>query len=189
VDFLSVAGHKLYGPKGVGALFIREGRNITPLVHGAGQEHGKRAGTENIILSVGLGAASRIARNRLKSDIQHMKTLRDRLQELLFHSLDGVVLNGHPDERLPNTLNISFPGIDGSQILEGVPRLLASTGAACHDRSVKLSHVLSAMSVPPEVGMGTLRLTVGRSNTEDQMEEAATLIVDQVKRLIKSQNY
>jgi len=189
VDFLSVAGHKLYGPKGVGALFIREGRNITPLIHGAGQEQGKRAGTENIILSVGLGTACGIAKSRLIRDIQHMKTLRDRLQELLFNGLDGVVLNGHPDDRLPNTLNISFPGIDGSQILEGVPRLLASTGAACHDRSVKLSHVLSAMSVPPEVGMGTLRLTVGRGNTEDQIEEAATLILAQVKRLKRSQCY
>jgi cysteine desulfurase len=115
-----------------------------------------------------------------------MKALRDRLQEFLFKGFDGVVLNGHPDERLPNTLNISFPGIDGSQILGGMPRLMASTGAACHDRSVKLSHVLSAMSVPPEVGMGTLRLTVGRSNTEDQIEEAAHLILSQVKRLIKS---
>ena len=186
VDFLSVAGHKLYGPKGVGALFIREGRFITPLIHGAGQEQGKRAGTENIILSVGLGAACDIAKGRLKRDFQHMKALRDRLQELLFEEIDGVILNGHPDDRLPNTLNISFPGIEGSRILEGMPRLLASTGAACHDRSVKLSHVLSAMSVPPEVGMGTLRLTVGRSNTEDQIEEAASLISAQVKRIKKS---
>ena len=183
VDFLSVAGHKLYGPKGVGALFIKEGRTLTPLIHGAGQEQGKRAGTENIILSVGLGAACEIAKNRLERDLKHMRVLRDRLQELLLNGPDGVILNGHPDERLPNTLNISFPGIDGSQILEGVPRLMASTGAACHDRSVKLSHVLSAMSVPPEVGMGTLRLTVGRSNTEDQIEEAAHLILSQVKRI------
>ena len=183
VDFLSVAGHKLYGPKGVGALFIREERNITPLIHGAGQEKGKRAGTENIILSVGLGVACKVAKSRLTKDIQNMKTLRDRLQELLFDGLDGIVLNGHPDDRLPNTLNISFPGIDGNEILEGMPRLMASTGAACHDRSVKLSHVLSAMSVPPEVGMGTLRLTVGRSNTEDQIEEAAELILLQVKRI------
>ncbi len=186
VDFLSVAGHKLYGPKGVGALFIREERNITPLIHGAGQEKGKRAGTENIILSVGLGVACKVSKSRLTKDTQNMKTLRDRLQELLFDGLDGIVLNGHPDDRLPNTLNISFPGIDGNEILEGIPRLMASTGAACHDRSVELSHVLSAMSVPPEVVMGTLRLTVGRSNTKDQIEEAATLILRQVKKLKKS---
>lgn len=183
VDFLSVAGHKVYGPKGVGALFIRNGRNLTPLMHGAAQEAGKRPGTENIILAAGLGAASRIARERLKQDIKNVKTLRDRLQELLFGELDGLVLNGHPSERLPNTLNVSVPGLEGGQILEGLPTVMASTGAACHDRSVRLSHVLSAMAVPPEIGMGALRLTVGRSNTMDQIEEAAELIINQVKRM------
>jgi len=183
VDFLSVAGHKLYAPKGIGALFIRDGQSITPLIHGAGQEMEKRAGTENVIFSIGLGAACRVAKEGLKEHIQKMKLFRDRLQTLLFSDLDGLVLNGHPEERLPNTLNISVPGIDGSQILEGLPTLLASTGAACHDRSVELSHVLSAMSVTPEVGMGTLRLTVGRCNTMDQIEEAAGLIVKRVKEL------
>ncbi len=183
VDFLSVAGHKLYGPKGVGALFIRDGRSITPLIHGAGQEGGKRAGTENIILSVGLGSACQTARNRLKNDFKKMKSMRDKLQELLFSELDDLVLNGHPDERLPNTLSISVPRIEGSKILEGLPTLLASTGAACHDRSVTLSHVLSAMGVSPEVGMGTLRLTVGRTNNMEQIEEAARLIIDRVREL------
>jgi cysteine desulfurase len=185
VDFLTVAGHKLYGPKGVGSLFMRDGRNITPLIHGAGQEGGKRPGTENVILSVGLGVACRVARSRLKRDIQKMTILRDRLQELLFSGLDDLVLNGHPVKRLPNTLNISVPGIVGARILEGLPTLLASTGAACHDRSIKLSHVLSAMAVPPEVGMGTLRLTVGRSNTMDQIEEAAGMIIGRVRELRK----
>ena len=114
-----------------------------------------------------------------------MTILRDRLQELLFSGLDDLVLNGHPVKRLPNTLNISVPGIVGAQILEGLPTLLASTGAACHDRSVKLSHVLSAMAVPPEAGMGTLRLTVGRSNTMDQIEEAARMIIGRVRELRK----
>lgn len=183
VDFLSVAGHKLYGPKGVGALFIRDGRRLTPLIHGAGQEGGIRAGTENVIFSKGLGAACKIAKKRLDEDIQNMTALRDRLQTLLFSELDDLVLNGHPVERLPNTLNISVPGIEGSKILEGLPTLVASTGAACHDRSVELSHVLSAMSVAPEVGMGTLRLTAGRGNTMDQMEEAARLLVDRVRKM------
>jgi len=183
VDFLSVAGHKLYGPKGVGVLFIRDGRVITPLIHGAGQEMGKRAGTENTILSMGLGAACRVARERLKHDIRDMKRLRDRLQEFLFSSLDDLVLNGHPDERLPNTLNIAVPGIEGSRILEGLPTLLASTGAACHDRSVNLSPVLSAMKVSPEIGMGTLRLTLGRSNSMGQIEEAGRLIVNRVREM------
>ena len=181
VDFLSVAGHKLYAPKGVGALYIRNGQDLTPLIHGAGQEYGKRPGTENIILAAGLGAACRIAKKRLKSDYQNMETLRNRLQELLFKGLDDLVLNGHPEKRLPNTLNIAVPGIEGGLILEGLPKIMASTGAACHDRIVKLSHVLSAMGVAPEIGMGALRFSVGRSNTFEQIEEAAGLIINQVK--------
>jgi cysteine desulfurase len=183
VDFLSVAGHKLYGPKGVGALYAREGRNLTPLIHGAGQEGGKRAGTENMILGVGLGVASKVAKERLHDDFQTMKAMRDRLQELLFGGLDNLALNGHPDERLPNTLSVSVPGVDGAKILDRLPNLMASTGAACHDKSVELSHVLSAMGVPPEVGMGTLRLSVGRHNTMDQIEEAAEMIIHAVRAL------
>lgn len=183
VDFLTVAGHKLYGPKGVGALFVRRGRTLTPLIHGAGQEAGRRAGTENTLLSVGLGTACRVARERLKYDMETMKGLRDHLQTLLFDGLDDLVLNGHPEERLPNTLNVSVPAIEGAKILQGLPRLMASTGAACHDRSVHLSHVLSAMGVSPEVGMGTLRLTVGRTNTMDQIEEAAGMIIRRVKEM------
>lgn len=184
VDFLTVAGHKLYGPKGVGALFAKRGsRTLTPLIHGASQEMGKRAGTENTILAVGLGIASRVAKERLGQDVLHAKALRDRLESLLFQGLDTLVLNGHPGERLPNTLNVSVPGIEGAKILEGIPSLMASTGAACHDRSVRLSHVLSAMGVPPQVGMGTLRFSVGRGNTMEQIETAARLIVERVESL------
>ena len=183
VDFLTVAGHKLYAPKGIGALYIRKGQDLTPLIHGAGQEYGKRPGTENIILAAGLGAACRIAKKRLKSDYQDMETQRNRLQELLFKGLDDLVLNGHPEKRLPNTLNIAVPGIEGGLILEGLPKIMASMGAACHDRTVKLSHVLSAMGVAPEIGMGALRFSVGRSNTFEQIEEAAGLIINQVKRM------
>lgn len=183
VDFLSVAGHKAYGPKGIGALFIRKGLNITPIIHGAGQEGGQRPGTENVIFSVGLGAACSVVSKRLKHDTEKMKQMRDLLQDLLFEGLDGLVLNGHPDERLPNTLNVSVPGLEGNMILQGLPTIMASTGAACHDRSVKLSHVLSAMAVPPEIGMGALRLTVGRSNTVEQIERAARLVIDRVRRM------
>ena len=112
-----------------------------------------------------------------------MERMRDRLQELLFRNLEGLVLSGHPALRLPNTLNLSVPGLEGGKILEALPTILASTGAACHDRTVKLSHVLSAMAVPPEVGMGALRFSVGRSNSMDQIEEAAQLIIEQVKRI------
>jgi cysteine desulfurase len=185
VDFLTVAGHKLYGPKGIGALFMKRGRNLTPLIHGASQEMGKRAGTENTILAVGLGKACRVAEERIEEDVLHSKTLRDRLESLLFQNLDPLTLNGHPSDRLPNTLNVSVPGIEGAKILEGIPSLMASTGAACHDRSVKLSHVLAAMGVPPEVGMGALRLTVGRSNTMDQIERAAHLIIERVREMRK----
>ena len=183
VDFLSVAGHKLYGPKGVGALYIKEGQRVSPIIHGAGQEDGKRAGTENMILSTGLAAACQIAKKRLPMDPENTKRLRDRLQDLLFTGIDGIVLNGHLEERLPNTLNVSVPGVDGNGILDGLPGLYASTGAACHDRSVKLSYVLSAMGVSPEVGMGTLRLTVGRGNTMDQIEKAATMIINRVREM------
>ena len=188
VDFLTVAGHKFYGPKGVGALFIRNGQNIIPLIHGAGQEGGKRAGTENVILIAGLGAASGIAKKSLKDNIQKMKTLRNRLEALLFNNIEGLVLNGHPEERLPNTLNISAPGLEGGKILDGLPDIMASTGAACHDRTVRLSHVLSAMGIPPEVGMGTLRFSVGRCNTIEQIDEAARLIINRVKTMRKYGN-
>ena len=183
VDFLSVAGHKLYGPKGVGALYIQNGLSLTPLIHGAGQENGRRAGTENVILAAGLGAACRVAKERLEGDLERISRMRDHLQDLLFGEIDGLVLNGHPEERLPNTLNVSVPGLEGGKILEAIPSVMASTGAACHDRTVTLSHVLSAMSIPPEIGMGALRLTLGRHNTMEQIEAAARLIITEVKRM------
>ncbi len=183
VDFLSVAGHKLYGPKGVGALYMRKGLSLTPLIHGAGQENGKRAGTENTILTVGLGAACRVARGRLSRDGEDIARLRNHLQTLLFEGISGLVLNGHETKRLPNTLNVSVPGLEGGKILEGVPTVLASTGAACHDQRVTLSHVLSAMGVSPRVGMGALRFSLGRNNTMEEIEEASRLIINQVRRM------
>jgi cysteine desulfurase len=183
LDFLSVAGHKVYGPKGVGVLYIRKGRSLTPLIHGAGQEDGRRAGTENVALAAGLGAACRVAVERLRKDAERIGRMRDLLQERLFAEINGLVLNGHPQDRLPNTLNVSVPGLEGGRILEAIPSIMASTGAACHDRTVKLSHVLSAMSVPPEVGMGALRLTLGRGNTMEQIDTAARQIIQQVKKM------
>ena len=185
VDFLTVAGHKLYAPKGAGALFVREGRTLTPLVHGAAQEGGRRAGTESPIMAAGLGEACRVAGDRLQDDTRNARAMRDRLQALLFEAVDDLVLNGPEGERLPNTLNVCVPGVEGAAILEGVPSIYASTGAACHDRTVSLSHVLSAMGVSPEVGMGALRLTVGRSNTMEQIEEAAGLLIECIRRMRK----
>ena len=183
VDFLSVAGHKLYGPKGVGALYMRDSCSLTPIIHGASQENGMRAGTENVVLAAGLGAACRVAKERLDEDFERNSLLRNRLQELLFGGINELVLNGHEEKRLPNTLSISVPGLEGGKILDGLPTIMASTGAACHDRTITLSHILAAMSVPPEVGMGALRLTLGRSNTMEQVEEAARLIIEQVKEM------
>ncbi|MGD9162392.1 MAG: cysteine desulfurase family protein, partial [Desulfobacteraceae bacterium] len=126
VDFMSIAGHKLYGPKGIGALYIKKGRELTPLIHGAGQEMGKRAGTENVILATGLGAACRVAKERFTKDIREVENLRNTLQKMLFDGIDDLVLNGHPEERLPNTLNVSIPGIDGGKLLGMLKNVVAS---------------------------------------------------------------
>ena len=183
VDFLSVAGHKLYGPKGVGALYVRDGLSLIPLIHGAGQEDGRRAGTENTILTVGLGTACRVARERLPRDEKRICHLRDRLQSLLFEGIEDLVLNGPEIRRLPNTLNVSVPGLEGGRILSAIPNVMASTGAACHDQGVTLSHVLSAMGVSPRVGMGALRFSLGRHNTPEEIEIAAQAVITQIRRM------
>ena len=177
VDFFSVAGHKMYAPKGVGALYLRNGLRIEPFMHGAGQETGRRAGTENVLFAVALGTASVLARNRMSADAERILRLRDRLHTLLVQDIPGLVLNGHPENRLPNTLNVSLPGVDGSKLLDAVPEISASTGAACHDRSVQLSHVLAAMQVPEEIGRSAIRLTLGRGNTEAEIDETAKMII------------
>lgn len=183
VDFLSVAGHKVYAPKGVGALYIRSTITMEPLLHGAGQERGRRAGTENVVLVVGLGVACALAKERMNDDFVRIRRLRDRLHEQLLARIPNLVLNGHPEKRLPNTLNVSFPGIDGSALLDRLPEICASTGAACHDRSVKLSHVLAAMNVSESIGRGAVRLSLGRENTEDEIDQAAVAIIAAYEQL------
>ncbi|MFH1148129.1 MAG: cysteine desulfurase family protein [Pseudomonadota bacterium] len=182
VDFLTMCGHKLYAPKGIGILYVREGVQIEPLIHGSGQEAGRRPGTENVMLAVGLGTACVSARRFLdEGGAQRERSLRELVLELITSAIPEVVLNGHREERLPNTLNISFPGLNGGEIIGSIPEVCASTGAACHDRSVGVSHVLSAMGVSREVGMGVVRLSVGRPTTEAEIREAARLIVETVK--------
>ncbi|MFP3868325.1 MAG: cysteine desulfurase family protein [Desulfobacteraceae bacterium] len=183
VDFLTLAGHKFYAPKGIGALYVRTGCEFTPLLHGGGQEGGRRSGTENVIFAVALGIASRVAQNCLGQDQIHLRHRRDRLHQRLQEEFPGLVLNGPEAERLPNTLNVSFPGLSGAEILSGLPELAASTGAACHGPEVKLSHVLAAMGVSPEVGRGALRLSVGRYTTEAEVDRAATLIGRRLREL------
>jgi cysteine desulfurase len=175
VDLLSVAGHKIYAPKGVGALYVREGTPLEPFIHGAGHESGSRAGTENVLLIVGLGKACEIAKRYLQDD--SVRNLRDRFWNLLQKNFgDGIVLNGHPVDRLPNTLNVSFIGKVGTEILSKLNGVAASTGAACHAGSVELSPVLKAMGITLEVGMGAIRFSLGRKTTIQELKTVVQLL-------------
>jgi cysteine desulfurase len=167
-DLLSLAGHKLYAPKGVGALYVRRGVRLEPLVHGGGHEGGRRAGTESALLLAGLGQACELARDL--APLEETRRLRDAFWDALRARFgERVVLNGHPDNRLPNTLNVSFVGRVGAAILARLDGVAASTGAACHADRIALSPVLAAMGVPPEVGMGAIRFSLGRGTTADEV--------------------
>jgi cysteine desulfurase len=178
VDLLSLAGHKLYAPKGVGALYVRRGVALEPLIHGATHENARRAGTENVPHLVALGAACAVARASLPAATDRLRALRDRLWGRLRERLgERVVLNGHPERRLPNTLNVNFVGRVGVDLLGAVPEVAASTGSACHEgdrqRHFTLSPVLTAMGVPVALGKGAVRLSVGRFTTEEEVDRAA----------------
>jgi cysteine desulfurase len=171
VDLLTIAGHKLYAPKGVGALYVREGIELEPLIHGAGHERGRRAGTESVLLAAALGQACELAGDL--SGVPRIQALRDRLWTgLVEHFGERVVLNGHPDERLPNTLNVSFVGRIGAEVLAALPEIAASTGSACHSGRVELSPVLAAMGVAPEIGAGAVRFSLGRPTTAEEIDTA-----------------
>ncbi len=170
VDMLTIAGHKLYAPKGVGALYVRRGLELEPVIHGAGHESGRRAGTESALLAVGLGTACAMAADL--TPMNRIQALRDQLWESLQGRFaEGVVLNGHPIRRLPNTLNVSFVGRIGADILGQLRDVAASTGSACHSGRIELSPVLAAMRVPERVGMGAIRFSLGRHTTADEIEE------------------
>jgi cysteine desulfurase len=178
VDLLSVAGHKLYGPKGIGALFIRDGVRIEPQIRGAGHESGRRAGTENVLLAVGLGTACELAHREVEAEQGKQAVLRNRLTASLRAGRDDLVENGHPDHRLPNTLSVAFPGCVADELLESLAdELAASAGAACHAGAATVSHVLQAMDVDPDLAAATVRLSVGRFTTEDEVERGADLIL------------
>ena len=177
VDLLSLAGHKLYAPKGVGALFVRRGVSLEPLIHGAGHEAGRRAGTESALLAVGLGEACRLARDLATMERVHI--LRDGFWQMLREQFGNrVVLNGHPTHRLPNTLNVSFVGRIGAEILGRLEGVAASTGSACHSGCLELSPALEAMGVAPEVGMGAVRFSLGRETTRNEIDAVAERLVD-----------
>ncbi len=183
VDLLTVVGHKLYAPKGVGALYVRDGVRLEPLVHGAGHEAGRRAGTENVPYAVALGKAAEIAAGNLADEARRLRALRDRLHERLAAAVSGLMLNGHPVERLPNTLNVSFPGVDGEELLAATPSVAASTGSACHAGRTEPSEVLLAMGLDRERALGAVRLSLGRFTTPEDVAGAATTLADGWRRL------
>lgn len=189
VDLLSVAGHKVYAPKGIGALYIREGVEAEIFCHGAGQENGRRAGTENVLEIVGLGKACEVAGAEMAMHIDKMKNMRDRLEQGLAAALNDIRFNGHRKHRLPNTSSVSFRGLEANRLLEEIgPYVAASAGAACHADHVEISHVLKAMRVEQEWAKGTLRFSTGRFTTEDEIDRALEHVVAAVKRLRRQGN-
>ena len=180
VDLLTIAGHKLYAPKGVGALYVRNGVTLEPLIHGAGHEGGRRAGTESAILAAALGEAGVLAADL--AVMEQVRTLRDRFWDALQKRFSrAVVLNGHQQHRLPNTLNVSFVGRIGAELLAGLDGVAASTGSACHAGRIELSPVLKAMGVPPEVGMGAVRFSLGRSTTAEEIDEVVERLTEAIQ--------
>jgi cysteine desulfurase len=177
VDLLSIAGHKLYAPKGIGALYIRRGIDLPPLLLGAGQEHGRRPGTENVAFIVGLGEACRIAKTHLQTGLHGLKSLADELYSRLQREIPGIRLVGHPLQRLPNTLNVLFPGVSGRRLLECCPGVLASNGSACHADSEEPSAILTALGIPAHEALGSVRLSLGRHTSGADIEIAASQLV------------
>lgn len=185
VDLLSMSGHKFYGPKGVGALYIRKGTKIDSLLHGGHHERNRRAGTENVPGIVGLGKASEIAMEEFEEEERRVKKLRDRLEKGLMEKIDDVIINGHPERRLPSTLNLSVKYVEGESILLQLNHngIAASSGSACTSGSFEPSHVLTSMGIPPETAHGSLRFSVGRSNTENDIDKVIEVLPPIVEKL------
>jgi cysteine desulfurase len=186
VDLLTVAGHKFYGPKGIGVLFVREGVALESLLHGAAHENGMRAGTENTPYIVGLGQAAHLAANCLDESSEAMTRLRDRLNDRLANAIPGLQVNGAGAKRLPNTLSVVFPNVGGQEILQRVPELCASTGSACHSSGLVSSATLSAMGRSAEEMANTVRLSVGWYTSEEEIDRASSLLVDAWENLAVS---
>lgn len=180
VDFLTVAGHKLYAPKGIGALYVKSGICIEPLIHGAGHEKGRRAGTENIIFEVGLGKACETAKLNLENN--EVKENTNYFYSKLIKKFGNIIhLNGHPTKRLPNTLNVSFIGYNGHEILDNLIDILASTGSACHSGMTTISPVLKAMGVTEEIGRGAVRFSLGKYTTKEEIDIVVEKLLDIIK--------
>jgi len=185
VDLLSIAGHKLYGPKGVGALFVRRGTDLEPLTLGAGHERGLRPGTENVASIVGLGAACAVVCHDLDAQGARLRSLRDRLWDELAQAVPHLALNGHVANRLPNKLNVRFPQVSGEALLAATPQIAASTGSACHDGDESASAVLLAMGIPATAALGSVRLTLGRATTESAVDRASTALARSWRALVR----
>ncbi|MGB9712923.1 MAG: cysteine desulfurase family protein [Dissulfurimicrobium sp.] len=183
VDYLTIAGHKLYAPKGIGALFVKDGAPFDQIIFGAGQEMGRRPGTEPTPLAVGLGAASVFVQDGLEDEMKRQSELRERLYDGILSLGRQIIRHGQVDKTLPNTLNISFVGLSGARILQTAPGLMASTGAACHAGSAVVSHVLSAMGVEKTVAMGAIRFSLGRFTTDREIDDAVFAIKEALNRL------
>lgn len=177
-DLLSIAGHKLYAPKGVGVLYIRRGVALPPLLVGAGQENGRRPGTENVPYMVALGEACHLAQEALPEAEPRLRALSTRLLESLIYNVPDLTLVGDRERRLPNTLNVLFPGLSGRQLLANCPGVLASNGSACHADSEEPSAVLLALGIPRETALGTVRLSLGRHTTESDVDAAAERLAE-----------
>lgn len=183
VDLLSIAGHKLYAPKGVGALYVKRGIQLKPFTYGSGQEHGLRSGTENVAALVGFGVACEVAARDLEVVATRVRGLRDSLWEQLAAQVPGLALNGHPTLRLPNTLNVRFPGVSGNALLASAPEIAASTGSACHHDHDEASAVILAMGIAPRDALGSVRLSLGRGTTAEDIAFAAKTLVRSWRRL------
>ena len=181
VDLLSIAGHKLYAPKGIGALYIRNGVRLEKLMHGAGHEMGWRAGTENVIEEVGLGQACHLINENLDAYRETMMSTRDLLEAQLGERFSDMKANGHPVKRLPNTSSVSFPSMEADTALSAMKTVAASAGAACHSDQVEVSSVLQAMRVPLEYAMGTLRFSTGRYTTAEEIHHAVEDVAQAVE--------
>jgi len=185
VDLLSLTGHKFYGPKGTGALYVRRGIILAPIMFGGHQERGFRTGTENVPGIVGLGKACEIARRDLPWQMDRMMGLRQRLEKLIVEKIDAVRINGHPFRRLPHVLSVSFQGVSGDAVVRELDRqgIAASAGAACTSGEIHLSHVLAALGIPADYAPGTVRFSLGKGNTEEQLISAADILADIVGKL------
>jgi cysteine desulfurase len=185
VDLLTVVGHKVYAPQGVGALYVRRGTAIQPVILGAGHEGGLRPGTENVASIVGLGVACERARLDLGAETARVAALRDRLWQRLAAEIPGLALNGHATERLPNTLSLRFPRVSGPALLAAAPTVCASTGSACHAGHEMAPSAIVAMGVAPQEAVGTVRLTLGRRTTPEEIDRASAALVQAWRTLAR----